>query len=388
MNAVKRVLFFVLALSLLVPVSAQSGDTTTCASGDSTEDRNGCLDSDGDGWSDPDEGWNESMGADAFPDNASEHRDLDGDGVGDVADPDMDGDGSPDELDVWPEIPEIWSDADGDGYADQGLHPLSDNCPNIYGKSKIRLKGCSDIDGDFLPDEYDDDADGDGIRNEMERSASSGTILYDPYNPDSTPPDADQDTIPDVLDPDNDNDGWPDYVEIDRGSDIFDDENTPFTMYFGANTGIFYTGGLGPGSFSFEYDIDYTEISVSVVSEIVFEEFVILFLLIPAYLGLFYSRRQEYNRCLESIESCSTIQGLQEVEKVVNDLVKSRKLRVYHGLVLRNAIEERESDFRLEPYGPSGGDSIEYEENSLPLLAKASGGNEGELRSLKENEEE
>ena len=170
------------------------------------------------------------MGADAFPDNASEHRDLDGDGIGDVADPDMDGDGSLDEVDVWPEDPLIWSDLDGDGYADQGLHPMSDNCPNIYGKSKIRLLGCSDIDGDFLPDEYDDDADGDGIRNEMERSASSGTILYDPYNADSTPPDADQDTIPDVLDPDNDNDGWPDYIEIDRGSDIYDGDETPFTM--------------------------------------------------------------------------------------------------------------------------------------------------------------
>ena len=123
------------------------------------------------------------MGADAFPDDATEHRDLDGDGLGDVADLDMDGDGSLDEVDVWPEDAQIWSDTDGDGYADQGLHPMSDNCPNIYGKSKIRLKGCSDIDGDFLPDEYDDDADGDGIRNEMERSASSGTVLYDPYNP-------------------------------------------------------------------------------------------------------------------------------------------------------------------------------------------------------------
>jgi len=313
----------------------------------------GCLDSDGDGWSDPDEAWNESMGADAFPDNATEHRDLDGDGIGDVADPDMDGDGSLDDVDVWPEDSGVWSDTDGDGYADQGLHALSDNCPNIYGKSKIRLLGCSDIDGDFLPDEYDDDADGDGIRNEMERSASSGTILYDPYNPDSTPPDADQDTIPDVLDPDNDNDGWPDYVEIDRGSNIFDDEETPFTMYFGANTGIFYTGGLGPGSFSFEFDNDYTEISVSVVSEIVFEELVIPLLLIPIYFAIFISRRREFNRLLKEIETAKSSEVLLEIESEVNESVKQRNIKVYHGLVLRNAIEVAEGRF--------GGDHVEEE---------------------------
>ena len=348
MNALGRGFILLLALILLAPVSAQSGGSTTCVSGTSTEDRQGCLDSDGDGWSDPDEDWNQSMGADAFPDNASEHRDLDGDGLGDVADPDMDNDGALDEVDVWPEIPELWSDTDGDGYADQGLHPMSDNCPNIYGKSKIRLKGCSDIDGDFVPDEYDDDADGDGIRNEMERSASSGTILYDPYNPDSTPPDADQDTIPDVLDSDNDNDGWPDYIEIDRGSDIYDDEETPFTMYFGSNTGIFYTGGLGPGSFSFEYDSDYTELSVSVVSEIVFEELVIPLLLVPIYFAVFLSRRREFGRLLKEIDAAKTIDVLRDIEAEVNEAVKQRSIKVYHGLVLRNAIELNEAEFNGE----------------------------------------
>ena len=353
MHPARLSLVFLLTLCLLAPASAQGDESPTCAEGTSTEDRLGCLDSDGDGWSDPDEGWNASMGADAFPGNATEHRDLDGDGIGDVADPDMDGDGSPDDVDVWPEDNGVWSDTDGDGYADQGLHALSDNCPNIYGKSKIRLLGCSDIDGDFLPDEYDDDADGDGIRNEMERSASSGTILYDPYNPDSTPPDADQDTIPDVLDPDNDNDGWPDYVEIDRGSNIFDDEETPFTMYFGANTGIFYTGGLGPGSFSFEFDNDYTEISVSVVSEIVFEELVIPLLLIPIYFAIFISRRREFNRLLKEIETAKSSEVLLEIESEVNESVKQRNIKVYHGLVLRNAIEVAEGRF--------GGDHVEEE---------------------------
>ena len=156
-----------------------------------------------------------------------------------------------------------------------------------------------------------------------------------------------------MLDPDNDNDGWPDYIEIDRGSNIYDDKETPFTMYFGTNTGIFYTGGLGPGSFSFEFDNDYTEISVSVVSEIVFEELVIPLLLIPIYFAIFISRRREFNRLLKEIETAKSSEVLLEIESEVNESVKQRNIKVYHGLVLRNAIEVAEGRF--------GGDHVEEE---------------------------
>jgi len=333
---------------MLMPIAYADETTHQCASGDSTEDRVGCLDSDGDGWSDPDEHWNESMGADAFPTNASEHRDLDGDGLGDNIDEDMDGDDVNDDVDVWPEDEGIWSDSDGDGYADQGLHSLSDNCPFIYGKSKIRLKGCSDIDGDFMPDEYDDDADGDGIRNEMERAASSGTILYDPYNAASTPLDSDKDTLPDVLDDDNDNDGWPDDVELDRGSGVYDAESTPFNMYMGMNTGFFYRGGLTGNSFTSEYDPESFEISLSALSEIVFEELVIPLLLVPIYFAIFFARRGEYKKCLKTIENAGSYVELIEIESTINAMVKERKIKVYHGLVLRNALEEKETEFGFE----------------------------------------
>ena len=179
----------------------------------------------------------------------------------------------------------------------------------------------------------------------MERSASSGVVLYDPYNADSTPVDSDQDTIPDVLDDDNDNDGWPDDVEFDRGSDPFNADQTPFSLYLGINSGIFYVGGLGPGSFSFDYNADYLEISLSGLSEVVFEELVIPLLLIPVYFAVFISRRREYFRCLEKIEGADDKMELVSLERVVNRLVKERKIRVYHGLVLRNAIEEKESTF-------------------------------------------
>ena len=338
-----------LGLASMVVPNASAQATSQCETpGDSVHDRQGCLDSDGDGWSDPDAHLNASSGADAFPFNASEHRDLDGDGWGDAIDEDMDGDGANDNVDVWPEDPGIWSDWDGDGYADQGQHDLSDNCPNVHGTSRIRLLGCSDIDGDFIPDPYDDDADGDGIRNELERAASSGLVLYDPFNADSTPLDSDQDTIPDVLDDDNDNDGWPDDVEYDRGSDPFDADETPFTLYMGINSGIFYLGGLGPGSFGFEYNADHFEISLSGLSEIVFEELVIPLLLVPVYVGVYAARRREHRRCLGLIRQAESKVELAGLERIVNRLVRERKLRVYHGLVLRNAIEERESEMFLK----------------------------------------
>ena len=276
--ASKQSVVLIIGVVLLSICSASniSAQNATCETqGESSQDRVGCLDSDGDGWSDPDGNWTVAMGADAFPNNSSENADLDGDGVGDNSDDDLDGDGVMNGDDVWPMDGIIWSDSDGDGFADQGLHELSDNCPFAYGKSRIRLIGCSDIDGDFMPDIYDDDADGDGIRNELERAASSGTILYDPFNPLSTPKDTDRDTIPDVIDDDNDNDGWPDLIELDRGSDIYDGDETPFNLYFGINTGVFYSGGLSSDSLSFDYDAESLEISISAFMEIVFEELVI-----------------------------------------------------------------------------------------------------------------
>ena len=332
-----------LSIGFVSNISAQ--DATCETQGDSTQDRVGCLDSDGDGWSDPDGNWTVAMGADAFPNNSSENADLDGDGLGDNSDDDIDGDGVVNVDDLWPMDGIIWSDSDGDGFADQGLHELSDNCPFAYGKSRIRLVGCSDIDGDFMPDIYDDDADGDGIRNELERAASSGTILYDPFNPLSTPKDTDRDTIPDVIDDDNDNDGWPDLVELDRGSDIYDGDETPFNLYFGINTGVFYSGGLRSNSFSFDYDAESLEISVSAFMEIVFEELVIPLLLIPTYFAIFYARASKYRAVLAKIESAKDSNELIVLEKEVNVMVKEKRIKVYHGLVLRNAIEEMESSF-------------------------------------------
>jgi hypothetical protein len=152
-----------------------------------------------------------------------------------------------------------------------------------------------------------------------------------------------------VLDDDNDNDGWPDDVELDRGSDVYDASSTPFNMYMNLDTGFFYRGGLGGNSFSSEYDPESFEISLSALSEIVFEELVIPFLLVPIYFAIFFARRGEYKKCLKTIEDASTSSELVEIEVTINTMVKEKKIKVYHGLVLRNALEQRETEFGLEP---------------------------------------
>lgn len=77
----------VLSVSLLSFTSlalAAEDDDCPGINGDSTNDRNGCPDTDGDGWSDPDENWGTDDGADAFPNEKTQWADRDGDGFGDA----------------------------------------------------------------------------------------------------------------------------------------------------------------------------------------------------------------------------------------------------------------------------------------------------------------
>jgi len=161
--------------------------------GNSTIDRYGCIDSDGDGMS------NES---DAFPDDPTRTQDTDGDGFDDLEDdcielpgnstedrtacPDSDGDGYSDPTlsvngnpgwnvsdgaDALPLEPTQWEDQDGDGYGDNASGFQPDSCPTVEGYSNVDIFGCYDEDndgssegGDAFPDDPTQwlDTDGDG----------------------------------------------------------------------------------------------------------------------------------------------------------------------------------------------------------------------------------
>ena len=63
--------------------------------------------------------------------------------------PDADGDGLSDDNDAFPNDPTRSQDTDGDGYDD-----LEDNCTFIAGNSTIGRTGCLDTDGDGYADPY------------------------------------------------------------------------------------------------------------------------------------------------------------------------------------------------------------------------------------------
>ena len=89
--------------------------------GTSILDRLGCRDTDGDGWSDPTDDWEaHPFGlADAFPTEALQ-----------------------------------WKDSDGDGFGDVPLGALRDDCPEAFGTSIRDLQGCEDNNGDGWSNEY------------------------------------------------------------------------------------------------------------------------------------------------------------------------------------------------------------------------------------------
>ena len=82
--------------------------------------REPAADSDGDGIVDA---------ADAFPNDAQDWFDIDGDGIGDNADPDNDNDGTPDVDDPFPIDPDEWADADLDGIGDNADDDVQDLSP-------------------------------------------------------------------------------------------------------------------------------------------------------------------------------------------------------------------------------------------------------------------
>ncbi|MGY8701174.1 MAG: S8 family serine peptidase [Candidatus Poseidoniales archaeon] len=152
------------------------GDACNTVQGTSSADRFGCPDSDGDGWSNANSNWQIEDGADSFPDEVSQWSDIDGDGFGDnqlgvlsddcpnqygtsteglLGCPDSDSDGWVDSVDAFANDSSQWQDSDGDGYGDNSSGNNGDDCPQINGPSSVGLRGCTDTDLDGWDDSTD-----------------------------------------------------------------------------------------------------------------------------------------------------------------------------------------------------------------------------------------
>jgi hypothetical protein len=134
-----------------------SDDCPTSA-GYSNQDRNGCPDTDGDGYSDADGSWTTAQGADIWPNDSTQWSDTDGDGYGDSpggTDPDgcplNAGTSTTDRLGCQDPDGDGWSTADGLWTTGNG----ADGCPAVFGTSTGDQNGCPDGDGDGYSDSGD-----------------------------------------------------------------------------------------------------------------------------------------------------------------------------------------------------------------------------------------
>ena len=160
--------------------SGYLGDVCLGQQGFSSQDRLGCIDSDGDGYSDPTDigqltEWNETHGADKWPSDPTQWADADGDGYGDNSSLNATN------PDAFPQNPSAASDPDEDGYPDNWTSQYNgsnggglflDACPGVWGDSFLDRTGCPDNDGDgfsnsgdVFPQEISQwaDTDGDGF---------------------------------------------------------------------------------------------------------------------------------------------------------------------------------------------------------------------------------
>ncbi len=205
------------------------GDDCVTSSGSSSEDRRGCLDSDQDGWSDADLTWSIVDGADAFPNDLTQHSDTDGDGFGDeilgfqsdscmsvygtstidrFGCPDSDGDGWSDEGDALPNDPSQYLDEDGDGFGDSPQGDFSDGCLGLYGTSSEQRFGCPDSDGDGWDDGLDMFPDDSRFWSDKDGDSYPDQTGYDDTD---VCPDQPGTSSSDVKGcPDSDGDGWSD----------------------------------------------------------------------------------------------------------------------------------------------------------------------------------
>jgi len=179
-------------------------DSCVAQPGNSTTDRYGCTDLDGDGTSDL---------TDPFVLEPTQSADTDNDGFGDNLSgfrgdycptvfgesarnstygcPDADFDGWADFQDMFPNESSQWSDVDGDGFGDKLIGVQGDSCPTQFGNSTVDRFGCVDSDGDGYSNTSDDfpneptqhlDSDGDGYGNNQ----TNGAMVPDAFPFDGT----------------------------------------------------------------------------------------------------------------------------------------------------------------------------------------------------------
>ena len=406
--------------------------------GTSVRDRIGCLDSDGDGWSDQ---------GDEVDDNPTQWEDADGDGFGDNPSgtewdacsdrpgnstrdrfgcPDNDGDGWSNDNDECPSLPSSLDngcpDSDGDGWVDGGNDGEVDDCPNQWGVSTVDRNGCPDADGDGWSDDNDpfyldptqwSDEDGDGYGDEPGGFQADDCLNWagtsnqdgvfgcadgdgdgwadqidgwdtnpalwsdsdfdgyadqrgDPLESDDCPNEYGKSTIFYLGCPDMDNDGWPDMKDGDTDGDGYMD-----TTELTANPPSDPLDPLStPSDADGNFVADHEEpVEKSTIEDPVIQGVVavlatgLLITLIMAW-TLYSSGRgkqREYESMLLMVEEAEGYAGLSAAEQELDKMLEANLLGAGQGLLLKDRLESKrfalEDDLAGAGSHPTGGDN-------------------------------
>ena len=117
---------------------------------------------------------------DLFPRDESESTDFDGDGVGDNADEDDDNDGVADEIDAFPKDGSESADTDNDGVGNNAdKDDDGDGVPDDRDLFPINSSEWADNDGDGIGDNGDTDDDNDGLSDAKESELGTSPLLAD-----------------------------------------------------------------------------------------------------------------------------------------------------------------------------------------------------------------
>jgi len=208
------------------------GDACPSVVGNSTEDRFGCIDSDGDGWSD---------GGDDLPFNPTQWSDRDGDGFGDNQEENAT------MSDIFPADGTQWNDTDGDGHGDNPFGTQGDWFPDDPTRwADSDRDGVADEDDAFVNDATQwNDTDGDGHGDEM--AGNQGDAF--PEDPEEWQ-DSDSDGVGNNADAfpfdpsqqtDSDGDGFGDNP-LGSGADKFPDDPSQWSDIDGDGFGDNQTG--------------------------------------------------------------------------------------------------------------------------------------------------
>jgi hypothetical protein len=176
--------------------SQLNGDGCPTVAGTSTEDRYGCPDSDGDGYSDPDGVWlaHPAGGGDAYVSNPAQWYDTDGDGHGDnyTYQIGMDGLREAESGDAFYNDVAQYRDRDGDNCGDNYTYSLDNGMRiNEAGDAfPTDATQCNDFDGDGYGDNYTYTVDGNGLRVENGDAFPSDNLAWSDLDGDGCPTDS------------------------------------------------------------------------------------------------------------------------------------------------------------------------------------------------------